>query len=203
MAFDQIEQQHSFPVAGVDEAGRGPWAGPVVAAAVILDFERIPKGLNDSKKLSKRARESLFYEIQDTACIGVGVCEAKEIDELNILAATKKAMALAVKKLVLPPSMVLVDGNQLPKWEYPSKAIVGGDASCYSIAAASIIAKVTRDRIMAKLAEEFPHYGWEKNAGYGTKAHQNGIASHGVCDQHRKTYAPIRNAIKVLSGEAA
>jgi ribonuclease HII len=196
MSFTLIEKQFVSPVAGVDEAGRGPWAGPVVAAAVILDLNNIPDGINDSKKLSKPAREQLFHTIVASAKVGIGVCEAGEIDALNILGATKKAMHMAVSHLSVMPKMVLVDGNQLPRWEYESKAIIGGDASCLSIAAASIIAKVTRDRIMEKLAIDFPYYGWQTNVGYGTKAHQDGIAIHGICSQHRKSYAPIRAAIE-------
>ncbi len=191
-----IEKQYDAPVAGVDEAGRGPWAGPVVAASVILNLTRIPRGIDDSKKLTREMREKLFDEINASAQVSIGICGVEEIDALNILGATKKAMHIAVAGLPIRPAMVLVDGNQLPKWDYTSQALIGGDALCLSIAAASIIAKVTRDRIMAQLAKEHPHYGWDTNAGYGTRVHQDGLASYGISIHHRKSYAPIRAIIE-------
>jgi ribonuclease HII len=197
-----FEHPYEAPIAGVDEAGRGPWAGPVVAAAVIFDPQNIPVGLNDSKQLSATKREVLFTQIMDCADVGIGIVQAPEIDTLNILQATFKAMQLAVSALKRAPKTILVDGNRLPKWEYRSHAIIGGDGLSVSIAAASIIAKVTRDRIMCDLAQHYPHYGWEKNAGYGTKAHQEGLATFGITPQHRRSYAPIK-ALLASAREAA
>lgn len=187
-----IESSEQGIVAGVDEAGRGPWAGPVVAAAVILDPQRFPPGINDSKKLNSAKREALYDAILAHAKAGVGIATVEEIDRLNILGATKLAMCRAVELLGVIPDIALVDGNRAPAMPCRVKTVIGGDAKSLSIAAASIIAKVTRDRIMCELAREFPFYGWEKNAGYGTALHQNGLAAHGVTIHHRKTFAPIR-----------
>lgn len=188
------------PVAGIDEAGRGPWAGPVVAAAVILDPPRMPAeliaGLDDSKKLSKSVREMLHDHIKAIAAHGVGQASVDEIDEMNILQATMLAMRRAFANLPQPPQYAIVDGNRDPGLGVPTHCLVGGDASSLSIAAASILAKVTRDRIMEGLAREFPGYGWEKNAGYGTKLHQRGLAEYGVTPHHRRTYAPIKKLLK-------
>jgi ribonuclease HII len=192
MLNNAMERQYHAPVAGVDEAGRGPWAGPVVSAAVIFQNRNIPTGINDSKKLSAAKRELLYSQILGSADVGIGIVDAQEIDTLNILQATFKAMQIAVAALKHRPATVLVDGNRLPKWEYPSHALIGGDGVSVSIAAASIVAKVTRDRIMQELAKQYPHYGWEKNAGYGTKAHQQGLAEFGITPHHRKSYAPIK-----------
>lgn len=180
-------------VAGIDEAGRGPWAGPVVAAAVILDPTCIPEGLDDSKKLSRNRRESLYETILHSAITGIGIASVEEIDQYNILEATKRAMVRAWEALGQMTALVLVDGNQPPRFPCPCQAVIGGDGKSLSIAAASILAKVTRDRIMATLANEFPSYGWGKNAGYGTKIHQEAIASFGITPHHRKSFAPIRN----------
>ncbi len=178
-------------VAGVDEAGRGPWAGPVVAAAVILG-KNIPTGLDDSKKLTAKKRENLFSAIQETCVVGIGIVDPAEIDKINILGATRRAMIMAVANLAEIPSGILVDGNQFPKgFPCPAKAIVKGDGKSLSIAAASIIAKVTRDRMMIKLHEEFPHYGWNKNMGYGTKSHIEALKQHGITIHHRKSFAPV------------
>lgn len=187
-------------VAGIDEAGRGPWAGPVVAGAVIFPdlkiSDSLAKNLNDSKKLSRAKREALFDELHSSgAIIGVGSASVEEIDSLNILKATFLAMRRAVENLPARPDFALVDGNKVPPLPCPAEAVVKGDGLSLSIAAASIIAKVTRDRIMDKLASEFPYYGWEKNAGYGTKTHQNGLKLYGVCIHHRKSYAPIQRII--------
>ncbi|MDE3038765.1 MAG: ribonuclease HII [Pseudomonadota bacterium] len=187
-----FESSHGGIVAGVDEAGRGPWAGPVVAAAVILDPARLPDGVDDSKKVPAAKREMLYGLILASARTGVGMASAQEIDALNILQATMLAMQRAVASLGGLPDVALVDGNRAPKLPCPAQMIVGGDALCLSIAAASIIAKVTRDRIMQDLAEEFPYYGWETNAGYGTSAHQNGLREYGVTPHHRRSFAPIR-----------
>lgn len=201
-----LEAMQAAPVAGVDEAGRGPWAGPVVAAAVILSPEtlgRLPEGIDDSKALSSRRRVALFEQIQEQAVCAVGMADVAEIDRLNILEATKLAMRRAVEGLSVTPGFVLVDGNQPPVFSCPCKAIVKGDSVSLSIAAASIIAKVTRDRIMEELALRYPGYGWERNAGYGTKAHREGIAQHGITPHHRRSFAPIRKWLHGAGEEAA
>lgn len=186
-------------VAGIDEAGRGPWAGPVVAGAVILDQKTIPEalltGLDDSKKLKPAKRESLFKLLKCHADIGVGISEVSEIDNVNILQATLLAMRRALDALDGQPDIALVDGNQAPQLPCRVECIVKGDGLSLSIAAASIIAKVTRDKIMENLAENFPGYGWKRNFGYGTKAHQDGLKRLGVTSQHRKSFKPI---IKIL-----
>lgn len=179
-------------IAGVDEAGRGPWAGPVVAAAVVLDRADFPAGLDDSKKLSAAARERLFAALQTSARIGVGMASVAEIDALNIHWATMLAMERAVDALGCAVDHVLVDGNRLPKWRHSATTIVGGDALCAAISAASIIAKVTRDRLMAGLDAEYPGYGWARNKGYGTAVHARGLAELGVSDHHRRSFAPVR-----------
>ncbi|MBL4756611.1 MAG: ribonuclease HII [Rhizobiales bacterium] len=183
-------------VAGVDEVGRGPWAGPVVAAAVILDPARIPDGLNDSKKLSPKRRDQIFEEITRAAAFSVALISPAEIDQLNILRASLKAMANAIAGLPKTPDAILVDGNQIPPTNIVCQTIVGGDGRSLSIAAASIVAKVTRDRIMQKLALEYPGFGWETNMGYGTKAHQIGLAKHGVTPHHRRSFRPIKAALE-------
>lgn len=188
----KLEKKYSGYVVGVDEAGRGPWAGPVVAASVRIHQCGGLEAVNDSKKLSEARREALFEQIHHCADVGVGVAQVEEIDQYNILEATKLAMCRAVEALPASPSMVLVDGNQLPRWSYQAEAIIKGDAKCLSIAAASIIAKVTRDRMMKQLAQEYPYYAWEKNAGYGTKAHQEGLKHYGVTPHHRKSFKPVK-----------
>lgn len=187
-----IESTYSGIVCGIDEAGRGPWAGPVVAAAAILDRRRFPEGLNDSKKLSAVKRERLYTQILEQAKIGVGIATVEEIDRLNILGATMLAMQRAYEELDIPSDIALIDGNRAPLLSCKTQTIIGGDAKSFSIAAASIVAKVTRDHIMQELAHEFPHFGWEKNAGYGTATHQKALAEHGVTIHHRKSFAPIR-----------
>lgn len=179
-------------VAGIDEAGCGPWAGPVVAAAAILDAKRLPQGIDDSKKLNPARREALYPLILESAKTGVGIATVEEIDRLNILQAAKLAMRRAFDMLPVTPDIALIDGNRKPDLPCVMRMIVGGDAMCLSIAAASIVAKVTRDRIMRELAQEFPHYGWEKNAGYGTAHHQKALAEYGVTPHHRRSFAPIR-----------
>lgn len=186
-----IELRHGGRVAGVDEAGRGPWAGPVVAAAVVLRPETAPSGLDDSKKLTEKRREALYDALQACAEIGVGVAAVEEIDRLNILQASMLAMTRAIDALPAPPALCLIDGNQAPITPMPTKTIVKGDAISSSIAAASIIAKVTRDRMMADLAAAFPGYGWERNKGYGAPAHRAGLDAHGVTPHHRRSFAPI------------
>ena len=182
-------------IAGIDEVGRGPWAGPVTACAVILDPNNIPNGLNDSKILTAKRREQLFDLIMDSAQVSCVHVEVTEIDQVNILQATFRAMERAVSHLPIP-NHILVDGNKLPpNLPSPATAVVKGDAKSVSIAAASIIAKVTRDRLMSDLSEAFPGYGWEKNAGYGTKMHQLGLLNHGVTPHHRRSFKPIHNIL--------
>jgi ribonuclease HII len=178
-------------VAGVDEVGRGPWAGPVLAAAVILDWDRVPDGLDDSKKLTRIRRETLTRQIREAAHIGFGIVEVEDIDRLNILEASMEAMRRAVAALPMAPAHVLVDGNRLPGLALPATAVVKGDGLSASIAAASIVAKVARDRLMAELAGDFPNYGWERNAGYGTAEHRAGLRTHGLTPHHRRSFAPI------------
>lgn len=186
-------------VAGVDEAGRGPWAGPVVAGAVILNYNKIPEGINDSKKIPYAKRKILYEKICEHSCIGVGISTVEEIDRLNILQATLLAMHRAIENLGNTNiNLVLIDGNKAPKMDFPTKTIIGGDALCLSIAAASIIAKTTRDRIMQDLSHEYPEYGWESNFGYGTQKHQEALAKHGITRHHRSSYKPIRKLLGCL-----
>lgn len=187
-----IEDSSDGIVIGVDEVGRGPLAGPVVAAAVLLDRENYPEGINDSKKLSKIKRQKIFDDLHKTAKIGVGIVSSEEIDKINILQASLLAMKIAVENLDFTPDMVLVDGNKLPDLPYQMLPIIKGDGKSLSIAAASIIAKVTRDEIMTDLALEFPHFMWQNNSGYGTKQHLQAIEKHGITDHHRKSFKPIR-----------
>ena len=176
-------------IAGIDEAGRGPLAGPVVAAAVIFSPNiKLPR-VNDSKKLSENIREELYDEIVNNA-LAFGICEIDEteIDSINILQATLKAMKLASEKLNIPPDLILIDGNKSFNSQTPVKTIVKGDSKSHAIAAASILAKVTRDRLMIKAAELFPEYAWERNKGYGTKQHIEAIKKYGITPLHRKTF---------------
>lgn len=182
-------------IAGIDEAGRGPWAGPVVAAAVILDFNAIPEGLNDSKMLSKHKREILYEQIRTSAQFGIGEASVEEIDSLNILKATYLAMHRAVANLPLKPDHCLVDGNRDPKLGIATQTIIKGDQKSLSIAAASILAKVFRDKIMQKLDAEYPHYGWSQNAGYGVPAHRDALRLVGISPYHRKSFKPIRESL--------
>ncbi|WP_151746208.1 ribonuclease HII [Acinetobacter soli] len=191
-----MEQTNLF-VAGVDEAGRGPLVGSVVAAAVILDPDHPIAGLNDSKKLTEKKREKLFIEIQEKA-LAWSIAEAThtEIDELNILQATFLAMRRAVDGLQQQPMKVIVDGNQIPKgMTIACEAIVGGDATHAEISAASILAKVTRDRQMVELDQKYPLFGFAKHKGYPTKVHFEAIAQYGVIDEHRRSYAPVKRAL--------
>lgn len=192
---DQIAFSRDAPglVAGVDEAGRGPLAGPVVAAAVILDERHPIKGLADSKQLSARRRERLFDEIRAKAlCCSIAQASAQEIDTLNILGATLLAMQRAVQGLRLRPHKVLVDGNRLPAFAMPAAAIVKGDALVAAISAASILAKVQRDAICAQMHEQHPQYGFDAHKGYPTAAHLAALRLHGACPQHRRSFAPVR-----------
>jgi ribonuclease HII len=182
------------PVAGVDEAGRGPLAGPVVAAAVILPPKGVPRGIDDSKKLPAAERARLCARLKDCAQVGIGIVEPDEIDTINIYWATMKAMTLAVEALGCPPGHVLVDGNRLPRWGFAATAIVSGDAISLSIAAASIVAKHTRDTIMIAHAEAHPHYGWHSNKGYGCPQHLRALREHGPSPVHRRSFAPVAQA---------
>ena len=183
-------------VAGVDEAGRGPLAGPVMAAAVILDDLNPILGLNDSKKLSPLRREKLYDEIRAKAlCCSIAQASVEEIDQLNILQATLLAMRRAVAGLRLKPSKVLVDGNRLPVLEVLAEAIVRGDATVPAISAASILAKVTRDRWCAELDQRFPQYGFAAHKGYGTAEHLAALRTHGACPEHRRTFSPVAQVL--------
>ncbi len=191
-----IESQYPQPIAGVDEVGRGPWAGPVVACACILppDFPQdILLKLGDSKKITAKKRQALEPLIAAHSLYAYGEASVEEIDALNILQATFLAMRRAINALSQKPNFVLVDGNHnIKALNIPQKSIIKGDSLCASIAAASIMAKVHRDRLMTHLAEQFPHYAWQSNAGYGTKAHQEGLAQFGISPHHRKSFKPIQ-----------
>lgn len=183
-------------IAGVDEVGRGPWAGPVTACAVVLDPANIPDGLDDSKKLTAKRREFLFEQILNTADVSIAHVSVAEIDQINILQASLLAMEKAVAGLTKVADFALIDGNKTPKnLSCPSEAIIKGDAKSSSIAAASIVAKVTRDRLMVTLSQQFPGYAWETNAGYGTKAHQEGLKALGVTAHHRHSFKPIHKML--------
>ncbi|MEM1374372.1 MAG: ribonuclease HII [Pseudomonadota bacterium] len=182
-------------VCGVDEAGRGPLAGPVVAAAVILDPDDVPDGLNDSKQLSKKARERLYAEITARALWAVGQASVEEIDQINILRASHLAMERAVAQL-LPVELALIDGNMVPRdLPCPGQAIVKGDTRSQSIAAASIVAKIWRDRVMYDLAQHHPGYGWETNQGYPSKSHISALHDLGVTPHHRRSFRPVYNIL--------
>lgn len=196
-SFEQAAMTRGYTrIAGVDEVGRGPWAGPVTAAAVVLDPHNIPEGLNDSKQLSAKRREALYDQLLDCAEVSIVDVSVEEIDQHNILRASHMAMVRALEGLTLPADYALIDGNALPRGiGLPASAVVKGDGRCLSIAAASIVAKVWRDRLMMTLAQQHPGYGWETNAGYGTPAHQLGLKSHGVTPHHRRSFAPIHNIL--------
>lgn len=192
------------PIAGVDEAGRGPWAGPVVAAAVILDPDALPDGVADSKLLDADQRAAALLGIEAKAlAIGIGIADTARIDQDNILNATMWAMGEAIRGLRARPRLVLIDGNRLPRLAMPARAIVKGDAKCLSIAAASIVAKVTRDRLMVALARQFPHYGFDRHKGYGTPEHQEAIRRYGVTQHHRRSFRPVQFALGLLDEEPA
>lgn len=183
------------PIAGIDEAGRGPWAGPVVAAAVVLDPADIPAGIADSKQLDANQREWLYAAIMRTARAGVGIAGVDRIDRDNILGATLWAMQQAVAALPETPRLALVDGNRAPHLACEVRTIVGGDGLSLSIAAASIVAKVTRDRMMVELARAHPGYGFERHKGYGTRQHRDALARLGVTAQHRRSFKPVQFAL--------
>lgn len=183
-------------VAGVDEVGRGPLAGPVVAAAVVLDPEQIPEGLNDSKQMTAKRREAVYDVLRQVADVSIAEATVREIEEVNILQASHLAMVRAITGLTAPADYVLIDGNKVPHGlNVPASAIIKGDTRSLSIAAASIVAKVWRDRLMLSLAQQHPGYGWETNAGYPTKEHKAGLKSHGVTQHHRRTFAPVHKML--------
>jgi ribonuclease HII len=188
-------------ISGVDEAGRGSWAGPVVAAAVVFEKKEWPNivniGLDDSKKLSPKRRRDFFDIIQDNADVGVGLASVVEIDQINILQATFLAMDRALGNLQVTPDYTLIDGDKVPPVRYRAEAIVKGDSRSISIAAASIVAKVTRDALMIELGLNFSNYAWERNMGYGTKKHKEGLERFGVTEHHRKSYKPIINILRL------
>jgi ribonuclease HII len=186
------------PIAGVDEAGRGPLAGPVVAAAVVLDPANIPEGIADSKVLDGKARRALYQAILDIAEVGIGVADVDRIDSDNILQASLWAMAQAVARLECRPRLVLIDGNKAPQLACTTRTIVQGDARCLSIAAASIVAKVARDAMMAELARDYPNYGFDRHKGYGTREHHEAIARYGVTPHHRRSFRPVQLALGLM-----
>lgn len=186
------------PIAGIDEAGRGPLAGPVVAAAVILDPERIPQGIADSKTLDEDSREIVYAGIVATSRVAVGIADVARIDTDNILNATMWAMARALAGLKTLPSLALIDGNRAPSIPCPARTIVRGDAKCLSIAAASIIAKVTRDRLMREAAKDYPEYGFERHKGYATPEHRNALRRYGATPLHRRSFRPVQFALGLI-----
>ena len=202
----ELENSVEGLVAGVDEAGRGPWVGPVVAGCVVFLAKEVHpyliENLNDSKKISKKKREKLYEVLLEEKEKGnllaeVGVASVKEIDEKNILNATFEAMKRAILNTGIKPDLVLIDGNRVPKnFDYQAKAVVKGDAKSYSISAGSIMAKVYRDKLMEDMAKVYPNYGFEKNAGYGTKEHIEALKKYGITPEHRKSYAPIKEFLK-------
>lgn len=192
---ENLYEQGNKYICGIDEAGRGPLAGPVVVAAVIMPKDSLIEGVNDSKKVSEKKREKLYEEITETAIAwGVGIIDQKEIDDINILNSTKKGLTIALKELAIKPNLILVDAlTNIDTLGIPYQSIIKGDAKSYSIAAASIIAKVTRDRIMRQWDEIYPEYGFEKHKGYGTKVHIEAIKEYGICPLHRKSF--VKNFI--------
>lgn len=191
----KFDQDYETPIIGVDEVGRGPLAGPVISAAIILNKEMIPEGINDSKKLSKKKREVINEELISQHSFAIGIASVEEIDKINILQASLLAMKRAVLNLNIKPQTILVDGNKLPDLEYNMYPIIKGDSKSISIAAASIIAKVYRDKLMQDLSLQYPGYYWEKNSGYGTKQHLLALDNLGVTPIHRKSFAPIYNML--------
>ena len=196
-SYERAAMDRGFArIAGVDEVGRGPLAGPVTACAVVLDMSRIPEGLNDSKKLSAQRRESLAEAILACAEVSVASTSVEEIDELNILRASHLAMERAVAGLLTPPDHCLIDGNLIPKGlTVSAEAIVKGDSKSVSISAASIVAKIRRDYVMSALAQQYPGYGWETNAGYPSKSHRLALQNLGVTPHHRRSFKPVHNIL--------
>jgi ribonuclease HII len=194
----KLELTHPGPIVGVDEAGRGPLAGPVVAAAVVLPERGVPRGIDDSKKLCANARAELHGRLMRVALVGVGMATVEEIDQINIFWATMLAMTRAVEALGIAPGMVLVDGNAKPRWTHPCVTVVGGDAICLSIAAASIVAKHRRDQMMIEADQAHPGYGWASNKGYGCPAHREALNRLGPTPLHRRSFAPVAQALLPL-----
>ncbi len=183
-------------IAGVDEVGRGPLAGPVTAAAVVLDPARIPEGLNDSKKLTKKARERLYDQIMEVADVSIAHASVEEIDDINILRASHLAMMRALDGLKVPADYALIDGNMLPRGLLlPAQTVIKGDGRSQSIAAASIMAKICRDCVMLSLAQQHPGYGWETNMGYGSKSHMSALREMGPTPHHRRSFKPVHNML--------
>ena len=202
LLFDQDFLSRGFiSLAGVDEAGRGPWAGPVVASAVIVRDFSFERDIDDSKKMTPKARELAYEEIMVKCLVGIGVVDSEAIDRVNILEATLLAMDQALQKLGTRPDCVLVDGNKAPKAPYRFMPVVDGDAQSFSIACASVVAKVTRDRMMEYFDEVYPRYGFKKHKGYGTAEHQELLVKHGPCRIHRKSFEPIRRLYRGWEGE--
>ena len=201
----QLRQVRGPLLAGVDEVGRGPLAGPVVACAVVMPPDaRAIRGVDDSKKLTGEEREALAMRIRERALsFAVGAASVREIDRLNIYHAAVLAMRRALQRLAVAPNYVVIDGNPVRTLGWEHTAVVGGDARCHSIACASIVAKVTRDRLMRALARRHPHYRWETNAGYGTADHHTGMASHGITAHHRRSFAPVSQLGLALGGAPA
>lgn len=193
MFENELRHQNIHRIAGIDEVGRGPLAGPVVCAAVVLGENFFLPGINDSKALSEKKREQFYeYIMEHALSVGIGSASAKEIDELNIYQATKLAMTRAIKNLEVLPEYLLIDAMELPL-PIPQKSIIKGDAKSISIAASSIVAKVTRDRFMKELGKKYPQYGFESHMGYGTSQHLQSIESYGVIDEHRRSFAPVKS----------
>ena len=197
MSFEKAAQARGYRlIAGVDEVGRGPLAGPVTAAAVILDPARVPEGLADSKQLSEKRRNALYDEIFAVATVSIAHASVEEIDQINILRASHLAMERAVAGLARAPDHILIDGNMIPRGlAVSAEAIVKGDARSLSIAAASIVAEVCRDRLMVDLAQQHPGYGWENNAGYPSPAHKEALRNLGVTPHHRRSFKPVHNIL--------
>ena len=195
--FERAAQAQGYSrIAGIDEVGRGPLAGPVTAAAVVLDRENIPEGLNDSKKLTKKARTRLYDEIMQVADVSIAHATVEEIDEHNILRASHLAMLRALEGLKTPADFALIDGNMIPRGlVLPSQTIVKGDSLSQSISAASIMAKICRDCVMLSLAQQHPGYGWETNMGYGSKKHMDALQKLGATPHHRRSFKPVHNIL--------
>ena len=191
----EFDRKFSYPLAGVDEVGRGTLAGPVVAAAVILDYNNIPEGIKDSKKIAKRKREQICKNILSSSITSIGLATSGEIDKINILKASLLAMKRAIEDLKKKPNIVLIDGIYTPEIAIQSKSIIKGDNKSISIAAASIVAKVFRDNLMVEYSKKYPGYLWEKNSGYGTKEHLEAIKKLGVTPIHRTSFKPIHNIL--------
>jgi ribonuclease HII len=196
-SFEQTAMAQGYlRIAGVDEVGRGPLAGPVTAAAVVLDPDRIPEGLNDSKKLSQKARQRLYDEIIQVADVSIAHASVQEIDRLNILRASHLAMTRALDGLKVPADYALIDGNMVPRdLVLPAQTIIKGDARSQSISAASITAKICRDYVMLSLAQQHPGYGWETNMGYGSKKHMEALQNLGVTPHHRRSFKPVHKML--------